>query len=416
MSPFIFVASAMCLLASILIILPLRRQTSEHIDRASINVKLFNERRKELDAENERGLIDAQQFSLAIEELERGLMTDISFNEASDDSVQHSEARLGTDSKRFIVIVSVLFVPIVSFLLYFKLGSFEEEEAWVQLKNDLEPIIKGLERGEDRQADLAEYPIKDIAAVLQARLQQDEGSPQSWLLLGLLYSQANKMDVAITAFEKATQEAPDHPNIKIAYAEALIKQNNGNMGRASIRLLQEALQLSPDNPRALTVMGMGLYNSGLYQQAIETWQRLLALRGESSERAPLLRKAIQTARQAMAKSATDGSNIARQSRPNGEITASNSLSDNEARLRQLVMQERRLTPEIEALLKAIFESDADNSKALAFQGMLSFNSGQYQRAIDSWEALLKQREPGSERRKLVESSIEKARAKLAEAE
>ncbi|MBV1872892.1 MAG: tetratricopeptide repeat protein, partial [Gammaproteobacteria bacterium] len=268
----------------------------------------------------------------------------------------------------------------------------------------------------DRQADLAEYPIKDIAAVLQARLQQDEGSPQSWLLLGLLYSQANKMDVAITAFEKATQEAPDHPNIKIAYAEALIKQNNGNMGRASIRLLQEALQLSPDNPRALTVMGMGLYNSGLYQQAIETWQRLLALRGESSERAPLLRKAIQTARQAMAKSATDGSNIARQSRPNGEITASNSLSDNEARLRQLVMQERRLTPEIEALLKAIFESDADNSKALAFQGMLSFNSGQYQRAIDSWEALLKQREPGSERRKLVESSIEKARAKLAEAE
>ncbi|MBV1872591.1 MAG: c-type cytochrome biogenesis protein CcmI, partial [Gammaproteobacteria bacterium] len=125
MSPFIFVASAMCLLASILIILPLRRQTSEHIDRASINVKLFNERRKELDAENERGLIDAQQFSLAIEELERGLMTDISFNEASDDSVQHSEARLGTDSKRFIVIVSVLFVPIVSFLLYFKLGSFE---------------------------------------------------------------------------------------------------------------------------------------------------------------------------------------------------------------------------------------------------------------------------------------------------
>ena len=416
MSPFIFVASAMCMLASILIILPLRRQTSEHIDRASINVKLFNERRKELDAEKERGLIDAQQFSIAIEELEKGLMTDISFNEANEDSMRHSEPRLGADSKRFIVIVSVLFVPIVSFLLYFKLGSFEEEEAWVQLKNDISPIIKGLERGEDRQADLAEYPIKDIAAVLQARLQQDEGSPQSWLLLGLLYSQANKMDVAITAFEKAAKEAPDHPNIKIAYAEALIKQNSGSMGRTSMGLLQEALALSPDNPRALTVMGMGLYNSGLYPQAIETWQRLLALRGESSERAPLLRKAIQTARQAMARSARGEPNITSQSGTSGEANAPTSLRDNEARLRQLVMQERRLTPEIEKLLEVIFEADADNSKALAFQGMLSFNSGQYQRAIDSWEELLKQREPGSERRKLLESSLAKARVKLAEVE
>ena len=400
MSLFFFAASVMCLLAVILVLLPLRRKQAASVDRASINVKLFNERRKELDAEKERGLIDEQQLMLAVEELEKGLLIDLSANEAMDESAP--PVKQGSGSKRYIVLLSILTIPSISFLLYFQLGSFQEEKAWKQLKSEIEPALIGLEKGEDRQADLAKYTIQEIVTVLQARLQQEEGSPQGWLLLGLLYSQANKMDVAISAFKKATMLAPNHPEIKIAYAETLMKQNKGMLNRVSIKLLQDVLENNPDNPRALTLMGMGSYNAGFYQEAIDIWKQLLKIRGEGSERAPLLRKSIQMAEQAML------------SPPNAAQQTPGDLGASVAHLQQLVMQERSLTSEIEALFKLIFAIQADHPKALAFEGMLSFNAGQYQRAINSWEKLLKQREPGSERWKLVKSSLQKAKAKLAE--
>ena len=411
MSQFFFVASVMCLLAVILVLLPLRRKQATSIDRASINVKLFKERRKELDAEKERGLIDEQQLMLAVEELEKGLLLDLSANEASDDVTHPKKPDSTSRSMRFIVITCVLVIPTVSFLLYFQLGSYQEEKAWVQLKREVEPALIGLEKGEDRQADLAKYTIQDIVTVLQARLQQEGGSPQGWLLLGLLYSQANKMDVAITAFKKAAMLAPNHPDIKIAYAEALMKQNRGVLNRESIKLLQEVLENNPDNPRALTLMGMGSYNAGFYQEAIDIWEQLLKLRGEDSEKAPLLRKSIQMAEQAILNPLKDSPNVAQQQFVSDQGAE---LEVSVTRLQQLVMQERRLTSEIEALLKQIFAIKADHPKALAFEGMLSFNAGQYQRAINSWEKLLKQREPGSERWKLVQSSLQKAKAKLTE--
>ena len=95
-----------------------------------------------------------------------------------------------------------------------------------------------------------------------------------------------------------------------------------------------------------------------------------------------------------------------------KVSGDENLAHKVKRLRELVMRDKKLTDEIEGLLENIFSKQPDNPQALAFEGMLSFNSGQYQRAINSWEELLKQREPGSERAKLIESSILKAKTQL----
>jgi cytochrome c-type biogenesis protein CcmH len=408
MTPFLFAASFMCLLAVVLIILPVYRSQSRSVDRSRINVELFKERLKELGSEKERGLIDEQQFNTAVEELEKGLLTDLPSDGLSGE-VTPSEGLLESRSKPYIVILTVLVIPLMSFLLYFQIGSFTEEKQWDQLQKNIKPALLGLERGEDKQAELAEYSIGEVITVLQAQLQQEEETPQGWLLLGLLYSQANKADVAAKAFEKAMLLAPDHPEIKIAYAETLLRQNEGRLTQRSAALLQSVLEKNNSNARALTLMGMGSYNSGFYEQSIAVWEQLLEIRGENSEKAPLIKQSIQMAKQAL----TQQMDARREPQQDGgKVSGDDDLALKVKRLQELVMRDKRLTDEIENLLKEIFSKQADNSKALAFEGMLSFNSGQYQRAINSWEELLKQREPGSERAKLIESSILKAKAQL----
>ena len=407
MTPFLFAASFMCLLAVVLIILPVYRSQSRSVDRSRINVELFKERLRDLGSEKERGLIDEKQFNTTVEELEKGLLTDLPADGLS--GVQSPASGVGSRSKLYIAILTALVIPLVSFGLYFQIGSFAEEKRWDQLQKNIKPALLGLERGEDRQAELAEYRIGEVISVLQARLHQEEESPQGWLLLGLLYSQANKVDVAANAFEKAMGLAPDHPEIKIAYAETLIRQNEGRLSQRSATLLQSVLEKNSRNARALTLMGMGSYNSGFYKQAIAVWEQLLETRGNDSEKAPLIRQSIQMARQALAQptSTRDG-----QQQGADKASGDEDLANTVKRLRELVMRDKRLTDEIEGLLENIFSKQPDNPQALAFEGMLSFNSGQYQRAINSWEELLKQREPGSERTKLIESSILKAKTQL----
>ncbi|MBL4606327.1 MAG: c-type cytochrome biogenesis protein CcmI [Pseudomonadales bacterium] len=404
MTPFLFAASFMCLLAVALIIFPLYKSKSYAIDRTRINVELFKERLQELSSEKDRGLIDDEQFSLAIEELEEGLLIDLPADHLVDGPQPKIISAQG-NSKRYTIIFCVLVIPLASFLLYFQLGNFEAEKRWGQLKKDINPALMGLERGEDTQADIAKYNLGDVIAVLQARLQQGDETPQGWLLLGLLYAQANNTDVAINAFERAMLLAPNHPEIKIAYAETLIRQNDGRLTQVSAGLLKEVLEKNSNNTRALMLMGMGSYNSGFYEQSIAVWEKLLEVRGGSSDKAPLLRQSIQMARQAMVRKAEP-------SQGQDQGVAGSDVANVVARLQQLVMRDRRMTDEIERLLKEVFSVQPDNSRALAFQGMLSFNAGQYKRAINSWERLLKQREPGSERAQLIESSILKAKVKL----
>lgn len=408
MTPFLFATSFMCLLAVALIVLPVYRSQSRSVDRSRINVELFKERLKELGSEKERGLIDDKQFNTTVEELEKGLLTDLPADGPSA-GIQSPEPAVVSRSKLYIVILAALVIPLMSFGLYFQIGSFAEEKRWEQLQKNIKPALLGLERGEDRQAELAEYRIGEVISVLQARLHQEEESPQGWLLLGLLYSQANKVDVAANAFEKAMGLAPDHPEIKIAYAETLIRQNEGRLNQRSATLLQSVLEKNSRNARALTLMGMGSYNSGYYEQAIAVWEQLLETRGNDSEKAPLIRQSIQMARQALAQpTSTRGA----QQQSTDKISGDENLAHKVKRLRELVMRDKKLTDEIEGLLENIFSKQPDNPQALAFEGMLSFNSGQYQRAINSWEELLKQREPGSERAKLIESSILKAKTQL----
>ena len=136
MTPFLFATSFMCLLAVALIVLPVYRSQSRSVDRSRINVELFKERLKELGSEKERGLIDDKQFNTTVEELEKGLLTDLPADGPSA-GIQSPEPAVVSRSKLYIVILAALVIPLMSFGLYFQIGSFAEEKRWEQLQKNI---------------------------------------------------------------------------------------------------------------------------------------------------------------------------------------------------------------------------------------------------------------------------------------
>jgi len=64
------------------------------------------------------------------------------------------------------------------------------------------------------------------------------------------------------------------------------------------------------------------------------------------------------------------------------------------------------------LLTGIMKSHPDHEGAKLVYGFNAFNLGFYQKAIDSWQLLIKKREPGSESVKMLQNSIDVAKEKI----
>lgn len=398
--PLFFLTTAcMCALACVLMLAAALRAQTTPIDRTGLNVRLFQDRLKELDTEQQQGLISEDQHRIAIQELQQSLLLDAPEATASSQPAAHS-----AKDKLLLILIVVLGLPALSFGLYHVTGFQQANADWLHLKEEINPALDAFSQGQGLPDSLAKQPLAAVVHVLQARLQQQEETPQGWLLLGLLYGQSNKSDTSTQAFERALQLDPERMEIKLAYAETLIRQQDGQLSKRSAQLLQEVLQADAGNSRALTFLAMASYNSGFYEQSIVLWKQLLSLRQSQgdSEKVAMIEKSIGLAEQAI------------QQKQNTNTPSQDTLTSQINELRKQVIAEGKLNPEIEALLKTIFAQDPDNTQALTFQAMAAFNSGQYQRAITSWEQLLKQKEPASESANLIKSSIEKAKARLNE--
>lgn len=396
---FFLTTTCMCVLACLLLLAAAFRAQTTHIDRSGLNVQLFQDRLKELQTEQQLGLISEEQHDIAIQELEHGLLLD-----AHESSPPLQAAAHKTNDKLLLVLIVVLGLPALSFGLYHLTGFQQASADWLHLKEEINPALDAFAQGEGLPDSLAKQPLAAVVHVLQARLQQQEETPQGWLLLGLLYGQSNQSDTSSQAFERALQLDPERMEIKLAYAETLIRQHNGQLSKRSAQLLQEVLMANAGNNRALTLLAMASYNSGFYEQSIVLWKQLLSMRQAQgdTEKVAMIEKSIGLAEQAM------------QQKQNTQTPQPDALADQLNELRKQVIAEGKLNPEIEALLKNIFAQDPNNTQALTFQAMAAFNSGQYQRAITSWEQLLKQKDPASDSANLIKSSIEKAKARLKE--
>ena len=130
-----------------------------------------------------------------------------------------------------------------------------------------------------------------LVAQLAQHLAEQPDNPQGWFLLGRTYLKLRRYAEAVEAFTALHAQTPE-ANAKIALADALTLQNQGQIPPRALELLQQALKLAPNSTTTLWLLGQAAKQRNQIAQALDFWQRALPLLDNQPEAQQTLRAQI----------------------------------------------------------------------------------------------------------------------------
>lgn len=237
---------------------------------AGISQALHDRQRNELQEEYANGLIDDVQLIAAGRELESGY--------TDSNNAHATEATQGRAASLAAPAITLFLLPIVAVFLYLYLGSSERVTAEV-----VQIQITG------------QHSVDDMVVRLKERLQREPDDAQGWMLLGRSYMMMKYHEEAAQAFQNASQRVTGDSQLLADYAEALMLASNNNFSEQADQLVNQALELQPDNAKALWIAGISAASRGDQGSATQLWRKLLPLLPPGSEEATTLQNYIDEA-------------------------------------------------------------------------------------------------------------------------
>jgi cytochrome c-type biogenesis protein CcmH len=252
--PLFWVLTAgLALLALVFVLPPLLRTRSPASlrQRNQVNIDVYRDQLSDLEAEHAQGSLDAEQFQAAKLELENRLAED-ALSEADRPIVAKGGRRLG--------IALGIAIPVLAFGVYFMIGN-----PWA-IREAVQPMaMAGGQHG-------------DFAAMLEKVRRKAEDNPSdgsAWLLLANTYAVMERWQEANQAYAKSVQLLPKDAAALAGYAESIAVLNNRNLSGQPADLLRQALEINPQEPKALELSGVLAYQEGNFAQAAHYWKQLL---------------------------------------------------------------------------------------------------------------------------------------------
>jgi cytochrome c-type biogenesis protein CcmH len=150
----------------------------------------------------------------------------------------------------------------------------------------------------DAGTPLDEAGMQQVYGELQQHLQRQGEDARAWVVKGRLDMRAQRFEEAAAAYERALQgkfKTIGDAGLWVEYAEARGMLQGGMLAGKPRELVDRALSLNPDQPKALDLAGSAAWEAGEFALAVHHWQRLLAQIPEGNPRHVQLSTAIQAA-------------------------------------------------------------------------------------------------------------------------
>jgi cytochrome c-type biogenesis protein CcmH len=278
---FWILAGILLALSLVFVLAPLVRPTPPDTapGQDRLNLEVFQQRLKELDADLEAGFLDQAQYDAARRDLERELLYDL-------DGAETAEAARSSSalSRWALALVLTIIVPAATVLAYLELG-----------RTDLIDQRQAAAMSDSPNAEAAS--LEELVQQLETRLEQEPANIDGWMMLSRTYLAMGRLNAGAKAMERAYALAPNEVEIKIAYAEVLglADPNKSLLGRPA-ELIAEALVLEPTNSNARWFSGLVAFQRGQYQAARTAWQSILDELDPASEEAGNLRQMMDEAK------------------------------------------------------------------------------------------------------------------------
>lgn len=283
---FVTVAAFLALAATGWVVWPLVRHqggASDEATQARAALAVLREEFAALEAARAAGELDEAAHAQARRELEARALAE----------AQALEARAGgREISPVAAALVALGVPLLAALGYLWVGSprWASDEAVLAATREAEAAQAASAAG------ISPDQIKSMVSRLEARLESGEGDAQAWMMLARSYRVLGDPAFVAAGWARLGAKIPQEPAVLVEWAELLVVARGG-FDAESTALLERALALAPDEPKALAMGGAAAAAAGEHAKAVERWERLLAQAPAEGEFAQTLRAAIEAERQ-----------------------------------------------------------------------------------------------------------------------
>lgn len=279
-------AALVALVATAWVVWPLvRRQgmASDEAAQAQAALVVLREEFASLEAARTAGELDDSAYEQARRELEARALLE------AQARARHVR-RQGT-SPMTAVFVGVG-LPVLAAAVYLLVGA----PRWANEEAVLAATREAAAAQAAGAAGVSLDQIKSMVARLEARLESGEGDAQSWLMLARSYRVLGDPALVAAGWDRLGAKIPQEPTVLVEWAELLVVARGG-FDADSSALIERALSLAPNEPKALAMGGAGGAAAGDHAKAVERWERLLAQAPAEGEFTQTLRAAIEAERQ-----------------------------------------------------------------------------------------------------------------------
>ena len=250
---FWLIATLLIIFGLAFILLPLLGsfRTGSSNSRTKLNRSIYQAKVSELKADMDSGLLDENEYQHALQDLQHTLLDDA---KAEESKPLVSRKSIGA------VITVTLVLPLSAVLMYVQISTLPSPQQLAQQQSTLS------------QAQSIQASITG----LEEKLKQNPNDFDGWVMLGQSYFVMRNFDDAKQAYIKAsTLVSNADPNVLVQIAEASAYSNSEQFGVYEKDLLDKALQIDPDNERALWYAGYADYTSLDYEGAVAHWEELV---------------------------------------------------------------------------------------------------------------------------------------------
>lgn len=315
MSTFFVIAGLLLVGALLLLVPPLfgagvRRMAQEDVGayQARTALAVLREQLKDLEAEHAAGRISDDDYAKTREELEA---------RALDEGEAESLA-LTVKPARAWGIATVVLVPLVAGFVYLETGTLA----------GIDPANTVARSPGEQQVTQAQ--VEEMVSGLAEKLKESPDDPQGWFMLARSYNAMGRFAEAAGAYKELARLIPDESQVYADWADALAAANNRDLSGEPAQLIAKALELDPQNIKALALSGSAAFQAQDYARASSEWEKILAVLPPDNELAQSIRGGINEARQrgnlpplAMPEPVAAGAGVAIK----GELTLAPELAD-----------------------------------------------------------------------------------------
>ncbi len=263
-----WLVAALLIVAALLFLLPpliKARASDDVLARDELNLTIFKDQMKELEADLEAGVLTAEQYEIARQDLERDFLHD------SGESGNASSGQTDRIIGRAAAVVVLVLMPVLAVSIYGMLGAGAA---------GLDPDSAR----PDVQAEGHQGTLEEQIAMLREHLQNNPEDAEGWLMLARSYYFMKDFAAASEAYERASALIQDSdPNLFADWADAAAMAQGRQMAGKPYELAKKALSLQPFHQKALWLAGTAAFQAEDYDTTLEYWQRLVKLFPEGSE-------------------------------------------------------------------------------------------------------------------------------------